>query len=289
MKKDKVNYLMVGLFVLASLLLLFYLLFQITGMQSGEDNYFVNFKNVTGIKQGSSVTYGGYKIGQIESIKPIFDKGKTQYQLKLNVQPDWKIPEDSIAEVAMSGIISDKQIEITEGNSNVFLQKGSLINSKKSIDIMMMANTLASDMSSLMNNVSDDVLLLLKKLNVSADQVASILSDENRDHLNRTFKNADDATAHMVVLSKDFNLIRIQLDVLINKSMTMLDDNEEGIRDTVVSLKSTMDVVSENLHSILYNLDASSRNMNEFTRQIRDNPSVILGSKPPVDESEQRQ
>lgn len=289
MKKDKVNYLLVGSFVFTTLLLLIFLLFKINGMQSGADSYYVIFKNVTGIKNGSAVTYGGYQVGRIESMVPVFDQGKTSYKIKLKIKSDWKIPADSLAEVAMPGIISDKQIEITEGDSVNLLQPGDVISSKESVDLMALANNLGQEVGGLMTGVSDDVSALLKKLNKSADQISAILSDKNRMYIENMFKNADEATSHLVKLSKGFDRVNVQLDKVISKSMSIVDDNDQDIRHSVLALRKTMDVVSENIHSVLYNLDASSRNMNEFSRQIRDNPSAILGSKPPVDESEKHQ
>jgi len=286
MKKDNINYLMVGAFVFITLLLLFFMLFKITGVQSGAESYYVIFKNVTGIKKGSAVTYGGYQIGQIQDIEPVFPAGKTNYKITLKIKGGWKIPSDSMAEVAMPGIISDKQIEITEGLSNTLLQPGDVITSKESVDLMALASTLGNEMSSLVTGVSSDVSGLLSKLNNSADQISLILSDDNRMHIEKMFSNADEAIAHLVKLSKGFDRVNVQLDEVLSKSLSIVGDNDQDIRHSVIELRKTMDVVSGSMHSILYNLDASSQNMNEFTRQIRDNPAVLLGSKPPVDESE---
>jgi hypothetical protein len=37
------------------------------------------------------------------------------------------------------------------------------------------------------------------------------------------------------------------------------------------------------LFLLLLILDATSQNMNEFSRELRNNPGVVLGSKPPAD------
>jgi len=286
MKKDNINYSIVGMFVLAAILLLFFMLFRVTGMQSDTDSYFVVFKNVTGIKNGSAVTYGGYQIGHIEDIEPVFDDRKTNYKIQLKIKTKWRIPEDSQAEVIMPGVISDKQIEITEGESERVLQPGDVISSKESEDLMALASTLSNEVGDLITGISGNVSVLLTKLNKSADQISKILSDENRMHVDKMFKNTAEATTHLVKLSKGFDRVNTQLDMVLTKSLSIVGDNDQDIRYSVIELRKTMDTVSENMHSILYNLDASSRNMNEFTRQIRDNPSAILGSKPPVDESE---
>ena len=286
MKRDKINYSMVGLFVMTSMLLLFYILIKITGMQTDNDMYFAHFKNVSGVKSGSSVTYGGYKIGQIESIEPVFVDGVTKFKVMLKVRKDWPIPDNSVAEVTMPGVVADKLIEITEGNSKNLLKPGDVINSKASVDLAALASDLGNEVTTMLAEVSNGATGLLTKLIKSADHISSILSDKNIMHIEKMFRNADEATMHLVKLSKGFDRVNTQLDIILSKSIAMVDDNDQDIRHSVIELKKTMDVVSENMHSILYNLDASSRNMNEFTRQIRDNPSSILGSKAPIDESE---
>ena len=105
-------------------------------------------------------------------------------------------------------------------------------------------------------------------------------------HIDNMFSNADEATHHLVMLSKGFDKVNNQLDEVLTKSLSIVGDNDQDIRHSVIELRKTMDAVSGSMQSILYNVDASSRNMNEFTRQLRDNPAVILGSKPPADESE---
>lgn len=289
MKKDNVNYLVVGLFVLASMLLLFFMLFKITGVQSDADTYYTVFKKITGVKNGSAVTYGGYQIGHIENVEPVFEAGKTKYKIQLAVKNGWKISDDSVAEVIAPGVVSDKQIEITEGQSNNYLQPNDTIMSKESIDLMVLVSSLGSEVSKLVSGVSENTSELLIKLNKSADQVSKILSDKNRLHVEKIFKNTDEALMHLIKLSKSFDRANVQLEQMLRKSTSIVTDNNQDIRHSVIELRKTLDVVSENMHSILYNLDASSRNMNEFTRQIRDNPSAILGSKPPQDKAEKHQ
>jgi len=42
--------------------------------------------------------------------------------------------------------------------------------------------------------------------------------------------------------------------------------------------------VSRNIDSITYNLEGTSRNMSEFSREIRENPGLLLGGNKPVQE-----
>ncbi len=283
MKKDNINYFMVGLFVLAGFILLFSMLFKITGGQSNTDDYFVEFDNVTGIKDGIVVTYGGYAIGAVQGLEPIFNSGQTVYRLSLRIKSGWKIPVDSTAQIVMPAVISDKQIEITQGVSQQYLAPGGTLKSAEATDIMELVDSIASQLNQFIPQSTQNINNLLVKLNTSADKVGLILSDKNVQHLNNVFKYADSSGESLSELAAGFTRINKQLDSILNRTDLILNDNSEDIRYTVIELKKSIDVVSGRIESVMYNLDATSQNMNEFSRELRNNPGVVLGSKPPAD------
>ncbi|MDH5484234.1 MAG: MlaD family protein [Gammaproteobacteria bacterium] len=286
MKKDNINYAMVGLFVFTSMLLLFGMLYQITGQQSGAENYTVVFNKITGIKDGAAVTYGGYQIGQVDSVVPITENSKTRYHLSLNIKGGWQIPDDSVAQIVMPGIVSEKQIEISEGYSTTRLKPGDTIRSDESVDVMNLVNSMGKELENFMPKMMSDMSSLLGSLKQSAGQMNALLSDDNRQHVENMFRNADQASANLVRLASGFDRVNQQLEDILQHSQAIVTDNDEDIRYTVTELRRAMDVISENIHGVMYNIDASSRNINEFSRQLRNNPGVILGGKPPVDQAE---
>jgi len=283
MKKENTNYFMVGLFVLSGLALLFIMLFKITGGQSNSDEYFVEFDNVTGIKDGIVVTYGGYAIGAVNGVEPVFNSGKTVYKLSLWVKANWKIPDDSTAQIVMPAIISDKQIEITQGTSAAYLVPGDTLKSAEAVDIMELVDSIASELNEFIPQSTKNINALVAKLNYSANKVSVLLSDQNIQHMNNLFKHADSSGKSLSELADGFTRINKQLDSILNRTDLILNDNSEDIRYTVIELKKSIDTVSGRIESVMYNLDATSQNMNEFSRELRNNPGVILGSKPPVD------
>jgi len=283
MKKENINYLMVGLFVLAGLLLLFIMLFKITGGQSNSDEYYVEFDNVTGIKDGIVVTYGGYAIGAVNGVEPVFNSGRTVYKLSLLVKSDWNIPADSTAQIVMPAIISDKQIEITQGTSVEYLTPGDTLKSAEAVDIMELVDSIASQLNEFIPQSTKNINKLIANLNYSANKVSLLLSDKNIQHMDNLFKHADSSGKSLSELANGFTKINKQLDSILNRTDLILNDNSEDIRYTVIELKKSIDVVSGRIESVMYNLDATSQNMNEFSRELRNNPGVILGSKPPVD------
>lgn len=79
MKKENINYLAVGSFVLTMLAVLLITLFKITGQDFKGDPYYVRYTNITGIDEGSVVTFGGYSVGNVEEVIPERSAGKTLY------------------------------------------------------------------------------------------------------------------------------------------------------------------------------------------------------------------
>ncbi|MFW2374860.1 MAG: MlaD family protein [Gammaproteobacteria bacterium] len=286
MKKDTINYFMVGSFVLAMMILLLYGLYRITGQTVGAVEYSVVFDRVQGIKDGSAVTYGGYLVGQVDSLKPINENNRTRYRLTLNIRRDWLIPDDSSAQIIQPGLISEQQIEITEGHSEHKLKPGDMINSREAVDMMVLMNSIGNELDNFIPAVTGDVLNLLQKLNQTASQVEQMFSDKNRQHLDRMFVNVDQSSQQLALMVSGFDRVNQQLEKLLGQSAALVSDNDQDIRLAVTELRKAMLSISSNMESILYNLSSSSRNMNEFTRQLRDNPGVLLGSKPPADIAE---
>ena len=283
MKKENTNYFMVGLFVLAGLLLLFVMLFKLTGGNTDLDEYYIEFDNVTGIKDGVVVTYSGYAIGSVIGVEPVFKSNKIVYRLMIGVKSNWKIPDDSVAQIVMPAIISDKQVEITQGISKQYLSSGDTLNSAEAVDIMQLVDSIASELNRFIPESTKNINNLIAKINYSADKVSLLLSDENVMHLNNVFKHADSSGKSLSELATGFKRVNEQLDGILSKTDLLLSDNSDDIRYSVVELKKSIDAVSGRIESVMYNLDASSRNMNELTRELRNNPGVILGSKPPAD------
>jgi len=283
MKKDTVNYFMVGGFVIAGMLLLFFMLFKIIGAQADTDPYYAIFDNVTGIKDGVVVTYGGYAIGSVNEVEPLVADNRVRYRVSMNVRAGWKIPVDSQAQIVMPAIISDKQIEITQGVAQQNLSPGDTIQAREAVDIMLLVDSIARQLNQFIPQSTKNINQLIEKMSYSADQLAILLNSNNIEHLNNVFENADISSSRLVELSQSFTRLNRQLDTILTKTELMIDENGDDIRYTITEMKKSIDEVSGRIESVMYNLDASSQNMNEFSRKLRNNPSAILGSQAPAD------
>jgi phospholipid/cholesterol/gamma-HCH transport system substrate-binding protein len=310
MRKDNVNYLLVGSFVLLMFGVLLVLVYRITGRQADTDTYYVRYGNISGVKVGTAVTYGGYQIGQVDEVEPVRAKGRTRYRLSLAIKAGWQIPEDSVARIVSPGLLSSNIIDIREGKSTASLRPGARINGQEEVSIMTVLNSMAFELKDLsdhsikplLNNLNRQVATvgtdlrrripeitastsqLLARLNRSAERLNDVLGDENRSHVNNVLANADKVSRNLANLSSEFARVRDQLDRLLRNSNQLLDHNRKDIRASVVALRTSLDTVSRNINTVVYNLRSTSRNMNEFSREIRANPGLLMGGTPPRDD-----
>jgi len=312
MKKDHINYFAVGSFVLTMLVLLIASLLYISGQGEAHDTYYVSYTNISGIHNGSTVTYGGYKIGKIEAVEPVRNDRETRYRVTLAVEHGWPIPADSTAQISSPGILAEKTIEIREGKSPTLLAAGDEIKGLPAIDMMAMMNRLSgefeeladgdirpliSKLSHYLNDIGDDLnqkipdithntRTLLASLNESATRLNELINSENRQHLHSLFKNANEMSKSLITLTRHLNNTGQKVEHLLDQTHHLVDDNSTDIRQAVIDMRKSLEILSQNMNAIVHNVNASTRNMNEFTRELRRNPSVIISSKPPVENKE---
>lgn len=306
MKRDNINYFYVGCFTLATLLLLIIALLKITGQAGSLDYYYTTYNSVSGIREGSTVTYGGYKVGQLINIEPIRKNGKTTYKLKLGVKTGWPIPTDSIIRVVSPGLLAESQIDITEGQSAEILKPNGSLASRASLDMMAVLSSMGGEFANLNeaglipllkninkqvdgfgNNIPEivgDSRELVASLNLVSKRLSMLLTEDNSIRLNSAINNTDTITVNLVSLSSRLDNITKQVQQLISNSNNVLADNSGDIRDSMKNLSKSLNSVSQNMETIMYNLDVSSRNISEFSHQIRSNPGVLLSGKPVKDE-----
>jgi phospholipid/cholesterol/gamma-HCH transport system substrate-binding protein len=116
----------VGLFVLAGILSLAYLSFQLGNLELfGKKRYEVYgiFADSGGIRSGAGVAIAGVQIGKVQQV--ILD----DYQAKIwiSIPNDVKLPKDSIAAIKTRGVIGEKFIEVVPGGDEKMLEPGGKI------------------------------------------------------------------------------------------------------------------------------------------------------------------
>jgi len=109
-----------GVFIVVGLVLLVFGLYYI-GKQK---NLFVSvfqlrsvFKNVSGLKQGNNVRFGGIVVGTVEGIQLLTD---TSVLVNMNIKDEVRkfIKKDAIATIGSDGLVGDRVVLISPGIAN---------------------------------------------------------------------------------------------------------------------------------------------------------------------------
>ncbi|AFK57349.1 outer membrane lipid asymmetry maintenance protein MlaD [Tistrella mobilis] len=83
------------------------------------------FDSVDGIVPGSEVRIGGIKVGSVtgQHLNPETYRA----EITLSIDPTIKLPADSSAEIASSGLLGDKYVSVVPGGDDRMLQPGQAI------------------------------------------------------------------------------------------------------------------------------------------------------------------
>lgn len=305
MKRDNLNYVLVGALVLIAGLVLLVALAMITGRGGASTAYYTQYRNVTGLRYGAPVFYQGYRIGQVGRIAPARDQNGTHYRVELDVRRDWPIPKDSIAHLSATGLLADVAVAISEGKSTQMAAAGGTLAGAENADIFSAMNELAGQISQLtrtqisplIENLSKRVdsitgaidkgtpdlvrqsQQLLTRLNHVSDSLGDVLKPDNRAAISAILANTREMTQQLRDTQQ-------KLDEALGQLNGIVRENRPGVRDAVADLRAVLEALSARMDSISQHLETASRNFDEFSREVRKNPNRLLIS-PKADKVEE--
>jgi phospholipid/cholesterol/gamma-HCH transport system substrate-binding protein len=293
MRDERRNYVIVGAFVLAMGAALLVWLAVLSGRTGATDPYFILYRNVMGLSVGTQVLYEGYPLGLIEEISPAEAARGTESRFRVDVslQRGWRIPEDSVASITASGLLSAVVIDIDAGTSDRTLEPGSAIRGVEAASVFSAVASVAGDFHDLTENNLKPLLESLSQgapeivenleqftadLAVTLERINQVMGPENADRIDRILANAESTSHNFDAVSADLRETREELDRLLRKANAIVEKNEPTIEHSIVDLHESLEAVVRHIDDITRNLEATTRNLNEFSRQIRQNPGVLI-------------
>ena len=121
---------MVGLFVTAGLIALFFLAMQVSNLSSfqGNESYTIKarFENVGGLKIRSPVSVAGVRIGRVKVIT--FNKETYEAIVDMSIESRYDtLPTDTSASIFTSGLLGEQYIGLEPGGDEEFLGDGDFL------------------------------------------------------------------------------------------------------------------------------------------------------------------
>jgi len=276
--ETKANYVAVGAFVLACVVGLVVAILWLAGIQySQEYTYYQAFFKgpVTGLGKGTSTRYNGIEVGRITNLE--FDPNDPQRVIvTMQVQPNLKIREDSIASIESQGFTGATFVEITGGTAKSPLltahddERYPVIHTRPSTfaqlqqsapELIGKLNTVATRLNDLLN---DDNRRAITHVLTNLDETSQVIAKRSAD-IDATIANANKAMANLTQASNDLRPALDKVDLTVQKYGKVADDADAFINGD--GLAQLSDLIGE-MRRLVANLTQASDQLNRTPTKL---------------------
>ncbi len=287
---SKSQKLRLGIFIAIALIFLLGILSLIVGntLFTKQDIYYIAYKNVSvgGLNIGSAVQYHGIRIGRVEDLS-IDPDDVTTVIVEISIKPGTPIKTDVQAVLSAVGITGLKQIELVGGDPKEenLKPKSYIKPGVSTLDkITGKAEVIAEKLERILNNILDitseenkqnieDLIINAKN---SLNGINNIL-ESNRGNIKYSLENISKISDEMSNLLTNITITTKEID--INKINTTIDDISKSVKEMNTAFKSINLTFVENRESIVRSvqlLERTIENINDFSRMISEDPSLLI-------------
>jgi len=276
-----------GIFLIGTAVLLVVVIFALVGKKifTKKVPYFTRLsETVSGLELGTPVKQNGVDVGNIIAI--LTDTSDIRRSVvRFEVTKGTPVKADMVASMGSYGITGLKYLELTGGSySAQDVPPGGEVRSELSTIGMLTqrADSIAYKIDRLLGNVlaltESQGRAQLEKLVNSSVNLAGSLDSLTADiarirpgrRIDAILADAEGATSAL----KD-KIKKAEIDETVHEYRKLA----EGAGDVAQKMDITVLRVQEDLSQSMNNLKETMKNMNAFSRQIRENPSVLLRSE----------
>jgi phospholipid/cholesterol/gamma-HCH transport system substrate-binding protein len=135
-----------------------------------------------------------------------------------------------------------------------------------------------------LDDISAQVKELTSGMSDNIKQLRKILSDGNVKAVDQILANLDTASKSADQTLVQLNRLSIEVNGVAKSIHDMVNRNSKNVDKSTADLEYILRTVSQNIDAITNNLEGTTRNMNEFSRLIRQNPGLLIsGGSPAAD------
>jgi phospholipid/cholesterol/gamma-HCH transport system substrate-binding protein len=226
--ESKVNYTLVGFFVLILTTALIAFAFWL-GKYNDDESQYQLFKvyiteSISGLSPEAAVKFHGVDVGKVETIR-INPQNSEEVELLLKIKKDTPIKTDSTASLKFFGITGLAFIEISGGAKNSPL----LITSNTNIAVIPTS-------PSLIRRLDETLSSVVTKLSVTLDRTNAIMNENNT-------KNFSIALENLKILTIKINSYQNEIDLLLKNSI----QTEKNLDQTMLKVGNSADKVGSSL------------------------------------------
>ena len=238
MKKESGFTLKLGMFVVIGLILFTGTIYFVGKQKNLFGSTFklkAQFKTVSGLKEGNNIRFSGINIGTVYGIELITDSSVMVVMvIKKSVQKF--IKTDAVASIGSDGLMGDKVLTISPGNSSSkIVTDNTLIGSKSAVEMADVMNSLKTSVDNA-GIITDQLAKVSYKINNGNGPLSRLISDEG-------FSNSIKGTlTNLQTSSNEFanftaNLNKGALSGKLDSTMSNLQSGTKGLSDNMDAVK----------------------------------------------------
>lgn len=286
-----------AILVIASILLFIwgYSFLKGTDLLSNYSTFYVKYENVDGLVRSAPVTINGLVVGKVNSIK--LDEDWTSV-VELQINGDYKITKNSIAELYSPGPIGGKQIALlpNKETKDLALSGDYLVSSnklgltetvsneikpikEKLNSVLENANTMLVSMNQVLDAKSKENLKnSLENLNATlaefkeVSQSANEMLADNKSKINATMTNVEKASSNFSKLSD--SIAKVNIAETVRKLETTLASVDKLMAD-IQSGKGTLGKLAKD-EAMYNNFTKASKELELLLQDLRLNPTRYI-------------
>lgn len=249
----------VGLTVFLSLVVLIAGLIWLKGWSFSQKHKVVvaKFDDTIGLLEGDPVFVRGTNVGKVAQIS---NEGEF-VSVKIILDEDIVLFTDAIAKIGMLEILAGKKIDVLPGISGIQLPDGGVITGILGADIPRMLSQV--------NDVSDDLKLLIKNLNVTLDGLNKVIANEQfQQHTLTLFENLAQTSQNLANLTSN-----------LDKNSSKLDSMANRINRLVLSMNSAITDLTPKAGTMLTSTSETMLQLNKTISQFNDLATKLNSNK----------
>lgn len=302
-----------GVFLVTSMVLLAIILaiLIIPTLREKGDIYYINFKghSVNGVNEGADVKYQGVKIGKVISLD-VNPEDLDSILAYIRLKQGFPVKEDMRATLQYMGITGLRFVEISGGKTgSKFVPPGGEIKTKKGLgekaeDIVLNVDSVVSAINELLKEENRKKIAdMLSNFEKSSKVIANVL-EKREAQVDSSLNKLDQTLSRLVVLVDNLNEFTGYINDLKNKGRIedVIKDGQDLIKTVNQRLsKEELGQTLENLNNFLAtatitlrkienrvvdlegefsktlsNMRVSIENIARFTRELTEDPTILL-------------
>lgn len=235
----------VGMFILAGIAILIFIIFSIGDINISKTGYHitVTFKFAAGLGSSAPVRLAGVGVGRVDSIRVVYDEAdkKTHAEVRAWIEEGTKIEDDAVVTINTLGLLGEKYLEILPGTpGKPILKSGDAIAGKDPFMMEQVTENLVG--------ISESAKAVVDRLKNGEGTIGKLLTEDD------VYKN---------------------LDTLL-KRLSGFSDNFDGF---AANLKGFSEKLNSNQGTVqkLLTEDKIYRDLEAFVADIKAHPWKLLG------------